>query len=29
MGYPVMTSLIGTIGVFYGSAYNVIFTFLS
>ena len=24
-----MTSLIGTIGVFYGSAYNVIFTFLS
>lgn len=28
-GYPVMTSLIGTIGVFYGSAYNVIFTFLS
>ena len=23
MGYPVMTSLIGTIGVFYGSAYNV------
>ena len=29
MGYPVMTSLIGTIGVFYGSAYNVIFTVLS
>ena len=29
MGYPLMTALFGTIGVFYGSAYVVVFTFLS
>lgn len=29
MGYPLMAALFGTIGVFYGSAYVVVFTFLS
>lgn len=29
MGYPLMTSLLGSIGVFYGSAYVVVFTVLS
>ena len=29
MGYPLMTALFGTIGVFYGSAYVVVFTFLT
>lgn len=29
MGYPLMTALVGTIGVFYGSAYVVVFTLLS
>lgn len=29
MGYPLMTSLLGSIGVFYGSAYVVVFTLLS
>ena len=29
MGYPLMTALFGSIGVFYGSAYVVVFTFLT
>ena len=29
MGYPLMTALLGTIGVFYGSAYVVVFNILS
>lgn len=29
MGYPLMTSLLGSMGVFYGSAYVVVFTVLS
>lgn len=29
MGYPLMTALLGSIGVFYGSAYVIVFTFLS
>lgn len=29
MGYPLMTALLGSIGVFYGSAYIVVFTVLS
>ena len=29
MGYPLMTALLGSIGVFYGSAYVVVFTVLS
>ncbi len=29
MGYPLMAALLGSIGVFYGSAYNIIFTLFS
>lgn len=29
MGYPLMTALLGSIGVFYGSAYVVVFTVLT
>lgn len=29
MGYPLMTALLGSIGVFYGSAYVIVFTILS
>ena len=29
MGYPLMLALLGSIGVFYGSAYVVVFTFLT
>ena len=29
MGYPLMTALLGSIGVFYGSAYVIVFTVLS
>ena len=29
MGYPLMLAMLGSIGVFYGSAYVVVFTFLS
>ena len=29
MGYPLMAALLGSIGVFYGSAYTIVFTVLS